>query len=180
LQHLYGIAAITGLSGAGFLPEYLSGDRAQALPRSVPHQLFSSGAVVHPLVSGLLGLEGNALDRTLTIAPHLPGAWKEVRFEKYTVGKSRVKGRIVREEGRIRAEVQIEGDPLRVRFSPALPLAARTTLRTERSIYDQHVTVESSPRNGAVVLEVTYSGGEEPMPELVIPQPGDRSRAKRW
>ena len=55
LQHLYGVAALTGFSGAGFIPEYMSGDRAQALAHAVPHQLFSSSAVIQPVVSGLLG-----------------------------------------------------------------------------------------------------------------------------
>src|SRR5438445_6953869 len=36
LQHLYGIAALTGYSGPGFIPEYMSGDRAQQLQRAVP------------------------------------------------------------------------------------------------------------------------------------------------
>ncbi|HEY3741460.1 MAG TPA: hypothetical protein VGL53_16525, partial [Bryobacteraceae bacterium] len=50
LRHLYGTASMTGLAAAGFIPEYMSGERAQALPAAVPHQLFSSSAVINPLV----------------------------------------------------------------------------------------------------------------------------------
>ena len=176
-----GSASITGLPGAGFIPEYLSGDRAQALPRAVPHQLFSSSAVVHPLVSGLLGLDGNALTRTLTVSPHLPVAWYEVRFENYRVGASHVAGKVTRHPGRIALELQITGPPLRVRFSPALPLHAThvSSPQTERSLYDLHAIAEAGPQS-AVSLEIRYSGADEPMPELIIPQAGDRSRARRW
>jgi hypothetical protein len=109
LQILHGTAAMTGLTGAGFVPEYLSGERAQALPHAVPHQLFSSAAVVHPAVTGLLGLDGNALDRTLTIDPHLPQSW-EVSFDNYRVGGSVVSGRI----GRARITLAVQGEPLAV------------------------------------------------------------------
>src|ERR1019366_7114151 len=82
LRHLYGTAAMTGLTGAGFIPEYMSGERAQALSSAVPHQLFSSSAVINPMVSGMLGFDGDAIHRSLAITPHLPQTWV-VEFDRY-------------------------------------------------------------------------------------------------
>ena len=43
--------------------------------RSVPHQLFSSSAVIHPIVRGLLGLGGDAFEGVFSFVPHLPSHW---------------------------------------------------------------------------------------------------------
>jgi glycogen debranching enzyme len=114
LEHLYGVAAMTGLSGAGFLTENLSGDRAQALPRSVPHQLFSSSAVVHPLISGLLGLDGDAVQRRLTIQPRVPAAWPTTRWKNYRVGDSLVSGEITTTNNLTTVRASVVGPPLRI------------------------------------------------------------------
>jgi hypothetical protein len=127
LRHLYGLASMTGLSGAGFLPEYLSGSRAQALPRSVPHQLFSSSAVVQPLVSGMLGLEGDAIDGTLRVAPALPLAWPRTTFERYRVGRSLVSGVITFDKNIYRVVIDIDGPPLKVELDAQFPPGTRLT-----------------------------------------------------
>ena len=188
LQHLYGTASLTGFSGAGFMPEYLSGDRAQPLPHAVPHQLFSSSAVVHPLVSGLLGLDGDAVDGVLRFTPHLPAFWKQVRFERYRVGDAEVEGGVTREMGMLRVHLRIKGKPLALRIAPALPPGssvksvefngAPTAVRIEDNGKDVHAVVETGPVAGA---EVAYriAEGVELMPDLRAPEPGDRSRAVR-
>jgi hypothetical protein len=125
LRQLYGLAAMTGLSGAGYLTEYLSGERAQALPRSVPHQLFSSAAVVHPLVSGLLGLEGDAIAGTLLFRPAIPLAWERVSFSNYRVGRSTVAGEIRCVNKEYRVSLRISGPPLQVAMDPQFPAGAK-------------------------------------------------------
>jgi hypothetical protein len=122
LRLLHGLAAASGLTGAGFIPEYMSGERAQALPRAVPHQLFSSSAVINPLVSGMLGLDGNAIEKTLTFAPQIPQGWT-VRFDNYRVGRSTVRGTAEHLRGELRIALKIAGEPLAVicgtkRFGP--------------------------------------------------------------
>jgi hypothetical protein len=118
LQHLYGVSALTGFSGPGFIPEYMGGDRAQQLSRAVPHQLFSSTAVIHPLISGLLGLDGDALTSTLTVAPHLPADWNDAIL---ALPHRRIPGeRGVRAgQGIMRVRLSVDGEPLRC--SSALP-----------------------------------------------------------
>lgn len=166
-QHLFGLAAMTGLSGAGFLTEYLSGDRAQALPRAVPHQLFSSAAIIHPLVTGLLGLQADAVNHILEIAPQLPANWSSVEFGGYRVGATVVGGEIRRAEGRIDVQLKMTGQPLRVLFRPVLPpgVAAQPVKQTAPAL-------QSS-------ASFEFAEGVEMVPDLVVPAPGDRSRAAR-
>lgn len=187
-QHLHAIASLTGFSEAHTMPEYLGGDRAQPLPHAVPHQLFSSGAVVHPLVSGLLGLEGDAVTGVLRFAPHLPAFWKETRFEGYRVGDSEVSGEISREMGVLRVKLRFKGKPLAVRIAPAFPPG--TTVRSaelngkpaspraEDNGSDLHAVLESGP---AAELSAVYrvAEGVELMPDVREPQPGGRSKAVR-
>jgi glycogen debranching enzyme len=180
-QHLRATAALTGLPGAGFIPEYLSGDRAQALPRAVPHQLFSSSAVVHPLVSGLLGLDGDALAGTLTFAPHLPPHWPRATFEGYRVGRSVVSGSVERKHGEMRIALRVEGEPLRIVLSPAFPAGSEVTsagARIERSATDVHAITELAPGRAANAIYAVREGVAW-LPDAIVTEPGDRSRAVR-
>ncbi len=124
LRHLHGTAAMTGLRGAGFIPEYLSGERPQALPHAVPHQLFSSSSVIYTTAGGMLGLAGNGVERTLAFGPHIPQGWT-VRFNGYRAGASTVAGSVARSRGEIRIALEIAGDALRVSLAPAFASGAR-------------------------------------------------------
>lgn len=188
LQHLFGVASLTGWLEAGDIPEYFSGDRAQALQHAVPHQLFSSSAAVHPLVSGLLGLDGDAISGTLRFAPHLPAFWKETRFQRYHVGESQVAGEVTREMGLLRVRLRITGNPLALRIAPGLPPGSSVTgatlngkpaqVRPENYGSDVHALIETGPLGEADVI-YHIAEGVEIATELRVPEPGDRSRAPR-
>ena len=107
-QLLEGLARIDSLMGLGFQPEYLSGDRFQALPRTVPHQLFSASPIIEGTISGLLGLDGDALNQTLDLRP--PS--RDFEFRNYRVGASTIDGR------RSGADIHItvRGPQLRIRL----------------------------------------------------------------
>jgi glycogen debranching enzyme len=187
LRHLHGTAAMNGLNAVGFIPEYLSGERAQALPHAVPHQLFSSSAVVNPLVSGMLGLEGDAIRRTLTVRPHLPQTWS-VEFANYRVGKSTVSGAIRRSQGEARVSLTISGEPLEVTISPAFAPGAtmisaeangaEAAAKPEATSGDTHVTM----RTGAVTSVeaiIRVNEDQEAPPALALPLPGATAPAHR-
>lgn len=135
---ILGMADATGLSGAGLLAENFSGDRFQTLPHAVPHQLFSSLAMIHPVVSGMLGLDGDALAGTLNLSPRVPRSLGPVRFERYRVGSRLVSGEIVRNADSVRVRVKVEGEPLRIVCNSGLEsktldaaASAEFVLRTE-------------------------------------------------
>lgn len=187
LRHLYGTAAMTGLDGAGFVPEYMSGERAQVLPRAVPHQLFSSSAVINPMISGMLGLDGDGIRKTLTIAPHVPQNWS-FEFEHYRVGGSVVAGTIQRARGEFRMTLTITGEPLEVTLSPAFTRGAkllgaelngaRAAGAAEQTNGDAHVTLHTAPVS-RVDAVIKVDEAAEPAPVLVKPSPGDPALPKR-
>lgn len=86
LAALDGLRQATGLAGAGFLAEYFSGDRLAPGPRAVPHQLFSSIALIHPLFAGVLGLAPDAMAGRLEVAPQLPCGSAPLMLRGYRVG----------------------------------------------------------------------------------------------
>ncbi|MCS7044674.1 MAG: hypothetical protein NZR01_17950 [Bryobacteraceae bacterium] len=130
---LDGLRQAHGLGGAGFLPEYFSGDRLAPGPRAVPHQLFSSMSLVYPVMAGALGLEPDAMSGRLRIRPRLPCGGPPAVLRGYRVGSSRVDlefrpGRPTRVEVRLlegKLETEVERwncfDPLPARkLSPGM------------------------------------------------------------
>ena len=177
LEHLYSIASLTGFAGAGFVPAELSGERAQTTPQAAPHQLFSSSAVIHPIVRGLLGLGGDAFEGTFSFVPHLPAHWPSLKFELYRIGQSWVSGEVNRQTGQLHIKLTVIGKPLKIYLAPALP--ANTTVKSvkvnnkkaavklESFDTDVHAVLEANPSMG---LEVVYQlrEGVEPRPDLPV------------
>jgi glycogen debranching enzyme len=175
IAHLYSMAELTGFAGTGFIPQDLSGERAQTMPNSAPHQLLSSSAVVHPVVRGLLGLGGDAFEGTFSFVPHLPPHWPLLRFELYRIGQSWVSGEVTHQTGLLQIRLTVIGKPLKMYLAPALPVGTtvktvkvngkKVTARQEASGQDVHLIVELNPAMGA---EVTYQlrEGVEARPDL--------------
>ena len=189
IEHLHSIASLSGFSGAGFLPEDLSGDRAQTMPQSVPHALLSSASVIHPVVRGLLGLGGDAFDGTFSFVPHLPAHWPSLRFEMYRIGQSWVSGEVEHQTGMLHIRLTVIGKPLKIYLAPALPRG--TTMKTvkvngkkavvqlETSDLDVHPVLETpTPVMG---LDVVYQlrEGAEPRPDLPVFEVGESATQKR-
>ena len=73
----------------GGIPEVFSGVQHARPQESVVYQGFSSAGVTLPVVRGLCGLDGSALDKVITFAPHFPADWEQVAVHNYAVGKAR-------------------------------------------------------------------------------------------
>ncbi len=186
--HVKQLAQLTFDHALGYHPEILSGDFYRPLDESVPHQLFSSGMVITPLVRGMLGLRADAANRVLRFAPQLPAAWDSLRVRNYRFGASRLSFDIRRSQiFNLRFEIAKEDDePLKLQFSPALPALARITrvtidgkqVKCAASFYGASVTcnIETTLRRRAVI-EITFRGGIEiDAPQTAI-QPGDRTQS---
>ncbi|MBN9661833.1 MAG: hypothetical protein J0H49_26795 [Acidobacteria bacterium] len=127
-RYLHGMAQATGLSGAGFISEYFSGDRFAEGPRAVPHQLFSSVALVNPLITAMLGLMSDGIAGEVTIAPQLPCALGPVRFQQYRVGQTYLSGEIRPGKPTTVINLKQQGPPVKVQVEdrpcldvPSLP-----------------------------------------------------------
>lgn len=97
------------LGARGLSPEVLSGESRRILATAVPHQLFSSSAVITPLVRGILGLDGSATDHWIRLDPYLPPRWRFMRLKNFRVGESRFDFEISRKKGKLEVAVRKYG-----------------------------------------------------------------------
>lgn len=133
-------------------PEVLSGDFYTQLSTSTPHQIWSSAMVISPILRGMMGLEVNALNSTVTFAPHVPAGWNEFTIKNVKVGETTLDlmYHVVGEDFTL--EVQRHGSSkFELNFSPAFSprakiLAAevngqKVTPKISANDSDQHATL---------------------------------------
>jgi glycogen debranching enzyme len=99
--HLMQNANLTWIDDPGAVTELLSGAFFQPLGRSSSHQVWSSAMVLTPALRGLFGLDWNALDRVLRVAPNLPATWDRARLHSVPFGDSRLEMEFVRDGARL-------------------------------------------------------------------------------
>ncbi len=167
---LSAIARTTFDEARGRNPEVISGRVYKPLDTAVPQQFFATSMVVTPLVRGLLGIEVDAVNGRLTLAPQLPPSWERVSVRNIAIGSAIVDAEITQATGRLAAAVQVRGGsrPIAVSFSPRLPLGARRlTDSLARSV------------RGSATLEVRFDGGWQVEIPSSAARIGERSHAAR-
>ena len=90
----------------GYVTELLSGEFFQPLGRSTAHQTWSSAMVLTPALRGLFGLEWDAPNRTLRVAPNLPADWDRAALHQVRVGDSFVDLTFLRKGGSLVVEAR--------------------------------------------------------------------------
>ena len=148
--------ALCGFDGAGLMPEHLEGQVARTPRRGVPHQLFSSAALLQSFVHGLLGFRPDARAGRVLVQPAMPPTWMETHFERLRVGATRFDLTMERgrSEGhtRLRARfVRRDGPKLRVRWQPVLPPLSLPSETGRVQGEEVRVQAERMP-SGALVL----------------------------
>jgi len=114
-------ALLTYAHALGFVPELLSGDYHLALDTAVPHQLFSSSAVVTALVKGMLGFYPSAADRVIELEPHLPVRWSRLKVRNLRVGSGSLDLAVRREAETMVFEIDSSGlEGFLLKLSPGL------------------------------------------------------------
>ena len=86
--HLMQNAEMTTTQDLGAVTELLSGDYYIPFGRSTTHQLWSSAMVITPVLTGMFGIETDALTRRIKLDPHLPADWDEAEVERVHVGSA--------------------------------------------------------------------------------------------
>src|SRR5207253_6963605 len=107
------------LDGSGHVTEVLSGDYYQPLSTSSPHQIWSSAMIISPVLRGLFGLETNAADHHVRLAPHLPGDWNSFSMHHVRAGDANLDFNFRRTADELSLTVKSTGDAT-LDFSPAL------------------------------------------------------------
>jgi hypothetical protein len=100
--HLMQNADLTWAQDAGAVTELLSGEFFQPLGRSSSHQIWSSAMVLTPAIRGLFGVECDALNHVLRLAPNLPATWDRATLRNVPLGDARIDLDFTRVEGRLR------------------------------------------------------------------------------
>jgi len=109
------------LDGAGGnTTEVLSGDVYAPLSTASSHQTWSAAMVVSPLLRGLLGLETNALDRRIKLAPHLPAAWTHFEIRNVPMPGGTVDFAFQRDDKEATLKIRNRGaEPVNIEYAPA-------------------------------------------------------------
>jgi len=100
--HLMQNADLTWAQDAGAVTELLSGEFFQPLGRSSSHQIWSSAMVLTPAIRGLLGVDCDALNHALKLAPSLPASWDRATLRNVPLGRARIDLDFTRVAGRLR------------------------------------------------------------------------------
>ena len=136
----------------GRTTEVLSGDFYTQLSTSTPHQIWSSAMVISPILRGMMGLEVNALNNSVTFAPHVPAGWSDFAIRNVKVGNTQLDLVYHSVGDDITLEVQRHGNTnVQLDFSPALSLHAKVldaevngrkiAPKIDANENDQHATV---------------------------------------
>jgi hypothetical protein len=124
-ENLMANAQLARTGSPGRTTEVLSGDFYTQLSTSTPHQIWSSAMVISPILRGMMGLEVNALNGTVTFAPHVPAGWNEFSIKKVKVGSAQIDLMYHVVGDNITLDVVRQGDgKVELDFSPGLSLHA--------------------------------------------------------
>ena len=147
-------ALLTYDGSLGHVAEVLSGSYYQTLSSGSPHQIWSSAMVISPLLTGLFGLDADALDNHLLFNPHVPADWTTFTIRHVTAGSCTLDLRYKKTMNDITLDVSSNSaTDCRLDFSPAFSLRTHVTgvrlnghkipFSIEFDSSDQHVKISA-------------------------------------
>jgi glycogen debranching enzyme len=171
----------------GCITEVFSGTNNVWPQEAVSHQGFSTAGVVLPFVRGLLGLEGNTMEKTLTFSPHFPADWKHVSIKDYAVGQAKFSFDYERRTDRISLEVSTKNAAgYKITFAPALGIGTEFTSVTADGKQQEFKTHEKAQVTLAMVeipvtdetmqLDLGFVPAVEILPALPKTKVGDNNK----
>lgn len=158
--------ALLALDGSlGHVTEVLSGTYYEPLSTSSPHQIWSAAMVVNPLLRGLLGLEADSTNQTLTFAPHAPADWSSFSIGNLPLAGVALNLRYRKTAEEITLDVERTGSgDCTLEFQPSLSLRAEVrrvewngrpvSYRMEAGSVDQHVVVRVAVQESHGTLRI--------------------------
>ncbi len=110
----------------GCVTELFSGTHNIWPGEGVPHQGFCTSGVVYPLVRGMLGLEGDIIDRTISFSPRLPADWPRLSVGNFRIGSKTFAFEYEREDDAVKIKILSEKDNgFYCHLAPALSLGTK-------------------------------------------------------
>lgn len=107
----------------GMVPEVFSGTLNEKLGEGYHHQGFSTTGYMVPLVRGLLGLDVDALGKTISLNPYLPADWDSIEIRNLMMGGKKYGFVVKRTDSSFSLRVTTaSSDPTHVKISFAHPM----------------------------------------------------------
>ena len=189
--------ALMAMDGSlGHFTEVLSGDYYEGFSISSPHQIWSAAMVVSPLLRGLFGLQTDAENQQIMLAPHVPADWTWFGLQNVRVAQVNVDFRYRRTPDSITVETTRTGTgDCWVEFSPAVSLRTGVVsvemngrplpFQIQPNGEDQHVSVRFPVYGGpnSVVIRVKNDFGltlSNQLPALGSTSRGLRVLSNSW
>jgi hypothetical protein len=190
-QVLMANARHTTDNALGTVMELFSGAQNTWPQEGVAHQGFSSTGVVLPLVHGLLGLDGSALDRKIYFRPCFPADWTSVSISNGKVGEARYALEYARAKDSVTLRIKSEkAAGFGFIFEPAFGLGTKVLAATFNGSPLEYAAAERpfaqavKPRvefalSGDDTVELRFVPAPEVIPPDVPTMTGDLSRGLR-
>jgi glycogen debranching enzyme len=183
--------ALIAVDGSlGHFTEVLSGDSYEGFSTSSPHQIWSAAMVVSPLLRGLFGLQSDAHNHQITLAPHVPADWTSFAIHNVHLETVRVDFRYHKTLNSITLETTRSGTgDCWVEFAPAFSLRTKIIsvemngkpllFKIQPNAEDQHLSIRFPVDGGpsSVVIRLKNDFGLTLANEL--PALGGTSRSLR-
>ncbi|UCE43170.1 MAG: hypothetical protein JSV17_01285 [Candidatus Aminicenantes bacterium] len=171
----------------GSITEVFSGANNVWPREAVSHQGFSTAGVVLPFVRGLLGLEGNALEKTLTFSPHFPANWEHVSIKDYSIGKAKFSFDYERKTDALSLKIQTKNAKgYKILFAPAFGLGTEfisltvdgepLEMKTEEKAQVAQAIAEIPVKDGKMQLDLGFVPTTEILPVVPNSRIGDRNK----
>lgn len=171
----------------GSISEVFCGSHYFWPQETVAHQGFSTAGVVLPLVRGLLGLEGDALSKTIVFSPQFPADWQEVSIKNYKMGNAVFSCNYKRSKGKIAVSVQsMNAEGYKLRYAPALGIGSTfKSLKVDGEPFAFQIQnkkqmilghAEIPIKNNSMMIEMEFDPSVEILPPLVKTKIGERNK----
>jgi len=153
----------------GSITEVFSGVQNVWPQEAVAHQGFSTAGVVLPLVRGLLGLDGDAVEKNFSFAPHFPADWKSVKIENLRIGDALFSVDYLRGKDRLEIKIQAENaEDFKIKIAPALGIGTEVKAY---SVNGEDVSFQIEPGSQTVQALAEFPWEKKPLSIEVLFSP---------
>jgi hypothetical protein len=172
------------LDSPGHMHEVLRGDVYYPQSESVPEQMWSSAGFLSAAVHGLFGLNIDAVNGNLDLAPHLPADWEHATLRNVNIGNSKLAFVFAQSVDGLTVHIDNTGNSVHLFYSLTIPLGARDVtatadgknvrVRIDTHLQDEHATLRFEVPHGTCDIKIHYDNGVGiilPPPRPIVGEP---------
>jgi len=171
----------------GYVTEVFSGTHNIWPQEAGSHQGFSTAGVVLPFVRGMLGLEGDAIQKRITFAPHFPADWEHVSIDNYRIGGAVFSFNYTRAKEEITINILSKHSAsYALQIAPALGIGSTINevivdgnpvqFNQELSTQTVQPIVDVKLKAGTTNVKIRFDPTVELLPPPIDPKTGDMNR----